>query len=355
MRLCTHTADGRRGRTIAMFFLCVTFFFAQPLRAQGVSQTFPYVPTPQPVSIFRTPSVPLRQECTLLFVGDLMQHSPQFKRALQPDGSFDYSSCFTEVRPYIEGADLAIGNLEVTLGGEPYRGYPCFSAPDAWLQVLKETGFDIVTTSNNHCLDRGRYGLERTLRMTDSLEVLALGTYRDAADREARYPLMVEKNGIRIAFLTYTYGLNGFTVSAPCIVNTIDTMMIKEDLRRTYDLHPDVVIALMHWGTEYRLEPDSYQQFYARWLLSHGVDHIIGSHPHVIEPTEWRPCDDRPDRHLIVWSLGNFISNMSAPHTFDGTMLTLTLRKTGHVTCIANDECHTVRTLRPDYHLKIIN
>ena len=342
-----------KGRTSTMFFICVTFCLAQPLQAQWTPPVFPDASLSKP--IIEKEIEPLSRECTLLFVGDLMQHGPQIKRAQQEDGTFDYTGCFTEVKPYIEAADLAIGNLEVTLGGEPYRGYPCFSAPDAWLETLIATGFDIVTTSNNHCLDRGRYGLERTLLMTDSLGILALGTYRDASDRAKRYPLLVEKNGIRIAFLTYTYGMNGFTVSEPNIVNTIDTVMIKEDLAQVYREHPDVVIALMHWGTEYRLSPDSYQEFYARWLLNHGVDHIIGGHPHVIEPTEWRSYDCYPDNHLIVWSQGNFISNMSAPNTFDGTMLTLTLRKTGQVTRIVKDESHIVRTMRPDYRLTIID
>jgi poly-gamma-glutamate synthesis protein (capsule biosynthesis protein) len=336
-----------------MLLLSLTLFLVPPLHAQWTAPEFPdpVWAEPEPQKTVK----PLFQECTLLFVGDLMQHREQITRARQPDDTFVYEECFAEVKPYIEAADFAIGNLETTLGGKPYRGYPCFSAPDAWLETLKAVGFDIVTTSNNHCLDRGQYGLERTLMMADSLDMLTLGTYRDADDRAARYPLVVEKNGIRIAFLSYTYGINGFTVSEPNIVNTIDTVMMKEDLRQAYSRHPDVVIALMHWGTEYRLKPDSYQQFYARWLLNHGVDHIIGGHPHVIVPTERRPYSNRPDNHLIVWSQGNFISGMSAPHTFDGTMLTITLRKCGFVTRIVKDECHTVRTLRPDYRLKIID
>ena len=352
MQLRTETTDTRT-RRCSMFLLGVSLFLSQHIPAHEISPFFP-IPLQEEQEGFKSPQ-PMWQECTLLFVGDLMQHGPQIKRAQRPDGTFLYDSCFADVKEHIQAADYAIGNLEVTLGGEPYKGYPCFSAPDAWLDALKRTGFDIVTTSNNHCLDRGRYGLERTLLMTDSLGMLAIGTYRDDADRTRRYPLIIEKNGIRIALLTYTYGMNGFTVSEPNIVNTIDTVMMKKDLEQTYSQHPDVVIAIMHWGTEYRLTPDSYQLFYARWLLNHGVDHIIGGHPHVIEPTEWRPRTDIPDSHLIVWSQGNFISNMSAPHTFDGTMLTLTLRKTGFVTRIAHTESHTVRTTRPDYRLKIIN
>lgn len=292
---------------------------------------------------------------TILFVGDLMQHGPQIKQALQPDGTYRYDHCFEQVKPHIEAADLAVGNLEVTLAGEPYRGYPCFSAPDDYLRAIKETGFDILTTANNHCLDRGRQGLERTLMMTDSLELLTLGTYRDSEERNRRYPLLVSANGIRIALLTYTYGLNGFQVSEPNVVNLIDEEQMERDIQAARAMHPDLLIAIMHWGTEYKLEPDSYQRHYADWLLSHGVDHIIGGHPHVIEPTEWVTKEGSIDPHMVVYSQGNFISNMSAPNTFDGTMITLTLHKAGHVTRIARYDCKTVRTHRPDYRLTIIH
>lgn len=296
-----------------------------------------------------------QNEATLLFVGDLMQHSPQFMHARQPDGTFNYDICFEEVKPYIEAADIAIGNLEVTLGGPPYTGYPCFSAPDDWLWAIKKTGFDVLTTSNNHCLDRGKRGLERTLTMTDSAGILTLGTYRNAEERQQRYPLLVEQNGIRFAFITYTYDMNGFEVEAPNVVNVIDTTQMKRDILVARTMHPDVIIAIMHWGTEYKLLPDSYQRFHGQWLLEHGVDHIIGGHPHVIQPTEYVPYADKPDYHLVVWSQGNFISNMSAPHTTEGTMITLTFRKTGLITRLTEYDCKTVQTTRPDYRLKIID
>ncbi|MCR5140306.1 MAG: CapA family protein [Bacteroidaceae bacterium] len=296
-----------------------------------------------------------QNEATLLFVGDLMQHSPQFMHARQPDGTFNYDVCFEEVKPYIEAADIAIGNLEVTLGGPPYTGYPCFSAPDDWLWAIKKTGFDVLTTSNNHCLDRGKRGLERTLMMTDSAGILTLGTYRNAEERQQRYPLLVEQNGIRFAFITYTYDMNGFEVEAPNVVNVIDTTQMKRDILVARTMHPDVIIAIMHWGTEYKLLPDSYQRFHGQWLLEHGVDHIIGGHPHVIQPTEYLPYADKPDYHLVVWSQGNFISNMSAPHTTEGTMITLTFRKTGLITRLTEYDCKVVQTTRPDYRLKIID
>ncbi|MBR5151165.1 MAG: CapA family protein [Bacteroidaceae bacterium] len=121
------------------------------------------------------------QQVTLLFVGDLMQHQAQIDAAHRGDGSYDYRHCFSLVSERIRKADVAIGNLEVTLGGEPYRGYPQFSAPDEYLYALRDAGFDILATANNHSLDRHRRGLERTLVLIDSIYIVAMGTYRNAA------------------------------------------------------------------------------------------------------------------------------------------------------------------------------
>ena len=127
---------------------------------------------------------PEEYHLSLLIAGDLMQHEPQIKAALRPDGSYNYDECFARVKPEIERADVAIANFEVTLGGRPYKGYPQFSAPDEYLQACVDAGFDILFTANNHCLDRGQQGLERTLTVLDSFDVPHLGTYRDEAERE---------------------------------------------------------------------------------------------------------------------------------------------------------------------------
>ena len=110
-----------------------------------------------------------QERITLLFVGDLMQHQAQIDAAHVSEGKYDYSSCFSLIKEQISQADLAIGNLEVTLGGRPYRGYPMFSAPDEYLQAIKDAGFDILLTANNHCLDRGKKGMERTILLRYSL------------------------------------------------------------------------------------------------------------------------------------------------------------------------------------------
>ena len=272
------------------------------------------------------------QELTLLFVGDLMQHQAQIDAARQTDGSYDYTHCFSLVKEYISRADIAIGNLEVTLGGAPYRGYPQFSAPDEYLHALKETGFDVLATANNHSLDRRRRGLERTVALIDSIGLEAVGTYRDADDRHNRYPLIVEKNGVRIALLCATYGTNGIATTPPNIVNSLDRNELAADISRARAMKPDAIIFLVHWGNEYQRYPTTEQQSLARWLIEQGVDHVIGSHPHVVQPIELIASAHYPTHHAVVYSLGNYVSNMSIAHGDVGLCTVLTLEKIGPTT-----------------------
>lgn len=267
-----------------------------------------------------------QERVTLLFVGDLMQHDAQIKAARTPDG-YDYSDCFKYVRQEISAADVAIANLEVTLGGKPYRGYPAFSAPDEFLYAVKDAGFDVLLTANNHCLDRGKRGLERTAQMLDSLQIPFLGTYRTSQERESRYPLLIQKNGFRIALLAYTYDTNGLRPSEPNVVNYIDRDLIKADILRARRMRPDVIIACMHWGIEYRSLPEKAERQLADWLIGQGVDHVIGSHPHVLQPMEVKQDEHTPAKHLVVYSLGNFISNMSKRKSDGGAMVKLELVK----------------------------
>ena len=176
----------------------------------------------------------------LLFVGDLMQHQGQINAARTSTG-YDYSTCFTYVKEEIKKADLSIANLEVTLGGKPYKGYPAFSAPDEFLTAIHDAGFNVLVTANNHSLDRGKSGLERTIQLIDSLKVPHAGTYINADEREKKYPLLLEKNGFRIALLNYTYGTNGIPVTPPNIVNYIDTAIIAKDITDSMTVDMDDV------------------------------------------------------------------------------------------------------------------
>ena len=282
---------------------------------------------------------------SLLFAGDLMQHQTQINAARTASG-YDYSSYFQYIKEELSSVDWAIGNLEVTLGGKPYKGYPAFSAPDEYLYAIHDAGFNVLITANNHCLDSGKKGLKRTIHLLDSLKIPHAGTYLNTEEREKQYPLLLEKNGFRIALLNYTYGTNGLTVTSPQIVNYIDTAVIAKDILASKEKNPDAIIACMHWGIEYESLPNKEQKFLADWLLKKGVHHVIGSHPHVVQPMEVREDSLTGNKNLVVYSLGNFISNMSARRTDGGLMVKLELVKDSTVR-LNNCEYSLVWTARP--------
>lgn len=280
---------------------------------------------------FQTDSVETKPDTvisTLLFVGDLMQHSPQFQSALRcGDGkTYNYDGVFSFVKPMISEATLAIGNLEVTLGGAPYSGYPCFSAPDEYLAAIKDAGFDVLTTANNHCCDRRQKGLERTIQMLQKANIPCCGTYADSTDRNKRYPLIVDAGGIKLCLLTYTYDTNGIPVTKPNIVNVIDKDMMAADIKKAKSMNPDVIIASMHWGIENVTTESKEQRELAQWLIDQGVDHVIGGHPHMIQPST-RLKDAQGKEHYVVYSLGNYVSNMQKPNNKIGLTVTLKFQK----------------------------
>lgn len=285
------------------------------------------------------------QEIKLLFVGDVMQHKTQLNYA-KTDSGYNYSSYFKHIRKDIQNVDFSLINFETTLGGKPYSGYPLFSSPDELLLEVLDSGFNIILTANNHILDRGKKGLRRTLSLLDSLRVQHTGSFQSQEERENRNPLWVEKNGIKIAFLNYTYGTNGLTVDSPFIVNYIDKQIIEKDILKAYKNKPDALIMLIHWGEEYEMLPNKKQVELANWLFSKGVHHIIGSHPHVIQPIQMVTDSLSNQKKVVAYSLGNFISNMSRKGTDGGMMLKLTLQKDS-ITQLKSCEYNLVWTGRP--------
>jgi poly-gamma-glutamate synthesis protein (capsule biosynthesis protein) len=215
----------------------------------------------------------------------------------------------------------------VTLGGKPYRGYPAFSAPDEFAVALKDAGFDIFLNANNHILDRGSKGLHRTLDVLDSLGLRHTGVFRDGAERKRVYPLMIRQKGVNLAFLNYTYGTNGLKPTGADVVNYIDTTQIRQDILAARLLNADFIIANMHWGLEYKLQANDEQKRLAKWLIDQGVDIVMGNHPHVIQPSETLTDSLGNIRRVVVYSLGNFVSNMTAPNTNIGEMVQIVLKK----------------------------
>ncbi len=284
---------------------------------------------------------------SIFFAGDLMQHDAQIKAAKRKDGNYDYGNSFAYVKPYIRSADIAVGNLEVTLGGAPYRGYPAFSAPDEFLFAIRDAGFDVLMTANNHCMDRGVAGLRRTIRMIDSLKIKRAGTYINKEDRIHNYPLLIEKKGFRIAFLNATYGTNGIPVKEPWSVNFIDREQLRADIMKARLMKPDIIIAFMHWGQEYKTMPSPDEIELSKWLISLGVNHVIGSHPHVIQPMVLLGDSVSPQKNFVAFSLGNYISNMSAHNTDGGLSVKLLFKKVNGITRLVSYEKSLVWTSRP--------
>jgi len=311
--------------------------------AMVASLMFPGVaPGQEPDSVLTLmlPAVSPGQEpdsvLTLLFTGDIMGHDGQIAAARNDStGTWSYDTVFSHIAPLIASVDVAIGNLEVTLGGAPYKGYPAFSSPDALAAACRDAGFDILVTANNHAADRGAKGIVRTIRVLDSLGIRHTGTWVSSEARDSLSPLMICTETMRVALLSYTYGTNGIVVPPPAIVSYIDTLKAADDIRRSADLGADQTIVFIHWGTEYDTLPDRQQKKTAAALLKSGTDIIIGSHPHVLQPMI-AETDSSGIKEPVVWSMGNFVSNQRTRRRDGGAMIRLDLKVRGDSVVISD-------------------
>ena len=270
----------------------------------------------------------------IMFIGDIMSHGPQLKAAYNTStGDYDYTENFRYVKKIFRQADFTVGNLETTLGVKPYSGYPQFSAPEALASACRDAGINVLGTANNHSCDKRRRGIVKTLDILDSLKILHTGTFRNKAEKDSLTPLILKKNGIKLALLNYTYGTNGIPVPKPTKVNLIDTTAIKQDIKKARLQNPDKIIVFLHWGEQYQNHPNKQQKKLVAFLRRMGINIIIGSHPHVIQDVDYEQDYLNNDTYLTVYSLGNFISNQ---RTFprDGSMIVdmqLVKDKTGKI------------------------
>jgi poly-gamma-glutamate synthesis protein (capsule biosynthesis protein) len=271
-------------------------------------------------------------QVTMLFAGDIMMHLPQINAAYNEEKKgYDFASVFEKMSPIIKKADIAVANLETTFGGKPYTGYPQFSAPDTLAWFIKQAGFDVLVTANNHSADRGTKGIIGAIDGVKKQGLLQTGTFKNADDRILNYPLIIEKNGIKLALLNCTYGTNGLPVPTPLIVNKIDTAEIRKDIRKAREKGAEVVVIMFHWGIEYENDPNKEQKRIAKWCLENGIDVVIGSHPHVIQPAMWEAFTPKNDsvikKGLVVYSLGNFVSNQRDRYRDGGMAFEFNIRK----------------------------
>ena len=277
-------------------------------------------------------NVSVTDSIRIVFAGDMMGHSTQFKGAWRDGGDscYNYIPVFQWVKDYISSAGLAVANLEVTFAGEPYTGYPAFSSPVSFAAALQDAGFDMLSTANNHIFDRGVKGLERTLDVLDSLRIMHTGSFKDSTQFTKNHPLMIEKNGFRLAFLNYTYSTNITAAKSSIIVNYIDTLRMAEDLAKAGEMKADYIITLIHWGEEYQNKENQTQSQLADFLARHGCNLIVGTHPHVVQPIK-KIAGNTTDSVLVAYSLGNFVSNQRWRYSDGGIILEVTLTKTGGI------------------------
>ena len=241
--------------------------------------------------------VPVRSDTVrVLVLGDLMMHTRQL--------GYDSREFLRSIEPLISEADLAIGGAEFTLAGPPYQGYPTFSSPDSYAENLRAAGIDVLLAANNHILDHGSRGLRRTL---EHLGEPWCGAGADSASYAAHNPLILRVRGIRLALVNFTYGTNLGSDRPWPKVSRMKEEEVADQMGRASAA--DFILALPHWGIEYELRHCAQQEEWAGRLVEMGAGAIIGSHPHVVQDTTF--IGEVP----VVYSLGNAVSNMSAPNT----------------------------------------
>jgi poly-gamma-glutamate capsule biosynthesis protein CapA/YwtB (metallophosphatase superfamily) len=265
---------------------------------------------------------------TFLFAGDIMGHDAQIASAYDSiSDSYQYDDVFSGIKPLLEKPDFSIANLELTLAGKPFTGYPQFSSPDELATACLKNGIDVLVTANNHSCDRGKTGIIRTLDVLDSIGMKHTGTFRDPIDRENNNLLILQNSHLKVGLLNYTYGTNGIPAPSPTIVNLIDYNLIAQDIEKAKNESLDELIVMLHWGLEYQKHPNPDQEKLVTFLKNLGINIIIGSHPHVVQRMDYFPADSLGSNKLIVYSLGNLVSNQRKRATDGGVMVEFTLKK----------------------------
>jgi poly-gamma-glutamate synthesis protein (capsule biosynthesis protein) len=275
-------------------------------------------------SITEEVKIPDDVTINLAVIGDIMCHNTQYNDAYQ-NGTYDFSYVFDDIKEELQSADITVGNLETTFAGSDrgYSSYPNFNTPESLAWNLKDVGFDLVSTANNHSLDTGYSGLESTINYLDQAGLAHTGTYK--SQEEQNKTTILEVKGLKIAFLSFTYGTNGISIPSgkEYCINLISEDFIKDRLNAAKEENPDIICVFMHWGEEYETTPNQEQQNLAKLLFENGANIILGSHPHVLQKME------NTEEGFVIYSLGNFVSGQVKTGTRDSIILNLTVTKKG--------------------------
>jgi poly-gamma-glutamate capsule biosynthesis protein CapA/YwtB (metallophosphatase superfamily) len=286
---------------------------------------------------------------TISAIGDIMAHDDQLKAQFDKDtNTYSFNNNFKYVKPYISNSDLAIANLETTLAGPKakYSSFPKFNSPDELADAIKDSGVDIVSTINNHTYDRGSDGVYRTLDVLNSKDIEHVGTQKN--DKDENF-LIKDVDGVKLGITAYSYGqvygsttaLNGLNIDYNDLNNLnifnssyVDIAFneIKDTLDVMNNKESDLQVVILHWGDEYTRQPNEFQKELAKKLCDYGVDIIIGSHPHMVQPIEMIKSDENDNETLVIYSLGNFLSNqrneiLNKKYTEDGVIVNIGINK----------------------------
>lgn len=270
----------------------------------------------------------------IIAVGDNLIHNTLIDAGKQENGNLDYNSFYESIKPYVENADLACINQETMLGGKEfeYSGYPMFNTPWEVGEAAIHAGFDVFTCATNHSMDVGYAGIAKEVEFfSKHPEVTHVGTYTSEEDYNTI--TYITKNDIKFAILNYTYGTNGIPIpkDKPYIINMLTEKKVKKDITEARK-NADVVIAFPHWGTENSHSVSEQQEKYVKIFSELGVDIVIGTHPHVLQPVEWYTNAETGKKMLVYYSIGNFISHQTNLNQMCGGMAEITVeRKNGKI------------------------
>ncbi len=331
MSIMTDIRKNRIGLVCILVILCLAGCGKQAIRQNVgeevvrtsepiVTQTPTPQPTPEPTATPSPTPTPEPPSITLAMVGDMLMHERVMESGLQEDGSYNYDHLFQHVEDRIQEADIALVNQETILGGTDMglTGYPCFNSPYELGEAEVEAGFDVILHATNHALDKGKKGAVNCMDFWEEQypEIPYLGINETQEQQDSIY--IYEQDGMKLAILNYTYGTNGINMPAdmPYLVDYLDKEKVVKELQLANEL-ADFTIVCPHWGNEYYLGISSEQKRWTQIFLENGVDLVIGTHPHVIEPVEW-VTDDAGNHMLVYYSLGNYVNGTSG--TGDGVM-----------------------------------
>lgn len=270
--------------------------------------------------------------------GDLLYHDIIYMSAKKEDGSYDFHENFEYVTPWLKQADLAIGDFEGTINKDHYlAGYPLFNAPGQVMDAIKDAGYHVLDLAHNHVLDSQIEGVISTADAIEKAGMTPIGVYTHESRDQA--PLVIkEVNGIKVALLAYSYGFNGIEQSISQedynrYLSDLNEDKMKAEIERA-EKEADITVIMPQMGVEYRIEPTEEQKVLYHKMIEWGADIIFGGHPHVVEPSETVEKDG--EKKLIIYSMGNFISNQrietmtgvdNAKWTERGVLMDVTVKK----------------------------